>query len=32
VAADHLRGLLAQGRLEEVEPVLARWKREVSGG
>jgi DNA repair exonuclease SbcCD ATPase subunit len=29
VAADHLRGLLAQGRLEEVEPVLARWKAEV---
>ena len=32
VAADQLRALLAQGRLEEVEPVLARWKREVSGG
>jgi hypothetical protein len=31
VAADHLRGLLAQGRLEEVEPVLARWKGEVEG-
>jgi DNA repair exonuclease SbcCD ATPase subunit len=31
VAADHLRGLLAQGRLEEVEPVLARWKAEVGG-
>jgi DNA-binding NtrC family response regulator len=29
VAADHLRALLAQGRLEEVEPVLARWKAEV---
>jgi DNA-binding FrmR family transcriptional regulator len=29
VAADHLRGLLDQGRLEEVEPVLARWKGEV---
>jgi len=29
VAADQLRGLLAQGRLEEVEPVLARWKAEV---
>jgi len=32
VAADHLRGLLAQGRLEEVEPVLARWKAELAGG
>jgi hypothetical protein len=31
VAADHLRALLAQGRLEEVEPVLARWKAEVGG-
>ncbi len=31
VAADHLRSLLAQGRLEEVEPVLARWKAEVGG-
>lgn len=31
VAADHLRELLAQGRLEEVEPVLARWKVEVGG-
>jgi hypothetical protein len=31
VAADHLRGLLAQGRLEEVEPTLARWKAEVEG-
>jgi hypothetical protein len=31
VAADHLRALLAQGRLEEVEPVLARWKAEVQG-
>jgi hypothetical protein len=31
VAADHLRALLAQGRLEEVEPVLARWKGEVGG-
>jgi hypothetical protein len=29
VAADHLRGLLDQGRLEEVEPVLARWKGEL---
>jgi exonuclease VII small subunit len=29
VAADQLRALLAQGRLEEVEPVLARWKAEV---
>jgi hypothetical protein len=29
VAADHLRALLDQGRLEEVEPVLARWKAEV---
>jgi hypothetical protein len=31
VAADHLRALLAQGRLEDVEPVLARWKAEVGG-
>jgi hypothetical protein len=31
VAADQLRALLAQGRLEEVEPVLARWKAEVQG-
>ena len=31
VAADHLRGLLDQGRLEDVEPVLARWKGEVQG-
>jgi hypothetical protein len=31
VAADHLRELRAQGRLEEVEPVLARWKAEVGG-
>jgi cysteinyl-tRNA synthetase len=31
VAADHLRELLAQGRLEEVEPTLARWKAEVEG-
>ncbi len=31
VAADHLRALLAQGRLEEVEPVLARWKAELQG-
>jgi DNA repair exonuclease SbcCD ATPase subunit len=31
VAADHLRALLDQGRLEEVEPVLARWKGEVGG-
>jgi hypothetical protein len=29
VAADQLRALLDQGRLEEVEPVLARWKGEV---
>jgi hypothetical protein len=29
VAADQLRALLAQGRLEDVEPVLARWKGEV---
>jgi hypothetical protein len=29
VAADHLRDLLAQGRLEDVESVLARWKAEV---
>jgi len=32
VAADHLRALLAQGRLEEVEPALARWRAEVAGG
>jgi DNA-binding FrmR family transcriptional regulator len=31
VAADQLRALLAQGRLEEVEPVLARWRAEVQG-
>jgi len=31
VAADHLRGLLDQGRLEDVEPVLARWKGELQG-
>jgi DNA primase len=31
VAADQLRALLAQGRLEDVEPVLARWKAEVGG-
>jgi hypothetical protein len=31
VAADHLRALLDQGRLEDVEPVLARWKTEVGG-
>jgi len=31
VAADHLRALLDQGRLEEVEPTLARWKGEVGG-
>jgi hypothetical protein len=31
VAADHLRGLLAQGRLEDVEPVLARWRAELQG-
>jgi cysteinyl-tRNA synthetase len=29
VAADQLRALLDQGRLEDVEPVLARWKAEV---
>jgi hypothetical protein len=29
VAADQLRALLDQGRLEEVEPVLARWKGEL---
>jgi thioesterase domain-containing protein len=29
VAADHLRALLDQGRLEDVEPVLARWRAEV---
>ncbi len=32
VAADHLRALLEQGRLEDVEPTLARWKAEVAGG
>ncbi len=31
VAADHMRALLAQGRLEEVEPTLARWRAEVQG-
>jgi len=31
VAADHMRALLDQGRLEEVEPVLARWKGELQG-
>jgi DNA repair exonuclease SbcCD ATPase subunit len=31
VAADQLRVLLDQGRLEEVEPVLARWRAEVQG-
>ncbi len=31
VAADQLRALLAQGRLEEVEPTLARWRAEVQG-
>ena len=31
VAADHMRALLDQGRLEDVEPVLARWKAEVRG-
>jgi hypothetical protein len=31
VAADHMRALLDQGRLEDVEPVLARWKAEVGG-
>jgi uncharacterized protein YecE (DUF72 family) len=31
VAADHMRALLDQGRLEDVEPVLARWKTEVGG-
>jgi hypothetical protein len=29
VAADHMRALLDQGRLEEVEPVLARWRGEL---
>ena len=29
VAADHMRKALAQGRLEEVEAALARWKAEV---
>jgi hypothetical protein len=29
VAADQLRALLDQGRLEDVEPVLARWRAEV---
>jgi DNA repair exonuclease SbcCD ATPase subunit len=29
VAADHMRALLGQGRLEDVEPVLARWKGEL---
>ena len=29
VAADQLRALLDQGRLEDVEPVLARWKAEL---
>ena len=31
VAADHMRKALAQGRLEEVEGALARWKAEVGG-
>ena len=31
VAADRMREALAQGRLEEVEGVLARWKAEVGG-
>ncbi len=31
VAADQLRSLLAQGRLEDVEPTLARWRAEVEG-
>ncbi len=31
VAADQLRALLAQGRLEDVDPTLARWKAEVEG-
>jgi len=31
VAADHLRALLEQGRLEDVEPTLARWRAEVGG-
>jgi len=31
VAADHMRALLDQGRLEEVEPALARWRAEVAG-
>jgi hypothetical protein len=29
VAADQLRALLDQGRLEDVEPVLARWRAEL---
>ena len=29
VAADHMRKALAQGRLEEVEAALARWKAEL---
>jgi len=29
VAADHMREALAQGRLEEVEGALARWKAEL---
>jgi len=29
VAADHMREALARGRLEEVEPALARWRAEV---
>jgi len=31
VAADQMREALARGRLEEVEPTLARWKAEVGG-
>ena len=31
VAADRTREALARGRLEEVEPLLARWKAEVGG-
>ncbi len=31
VAVDQMRGLLAQGRLEAVEPTLAGWRAEVGG-
>ena len=31
VAADRTREALARARLEEVEPLLARWKAEVGG-